>query len=303
MTSGIYQIKNTQSGKIYIGSSSDCERRFKAHRRNLEQENHRNIHLQRSWNKHSTDDFTFEIIEEVEPDDLLERENDHLFFFQSRHLWHLTYNIAKKASSPMYGVTGEDHPAHGKHVSEEEIARLREECRVLSDEEIVEIRERYKNEDISQIHLAEDYDCTQANISEILLGHTYEHLGGPIVGEDYVNVWQDHLSSSDIVEIREKYKKEDISQKDLEKEYDCHSVSKILKGEKRPDAGGPIYQKDYDDDRASLTENDVIEIREKYDQEDLTYQDLAEEYNTSRSNIGFIVKGEYWSDVGGPIKD
>ena len=49
---GVYQIYNTETGKRYIGSSIDVERRLKEHKRNLKSHKHRNQHLQNAWNKY-----------------------------------------------------------------------------------------------------------------------------------------------------------------------------------------------------------------------------------------------------------
>jgi hypothetical protein len=45
---------------------------------------------------------------------------------------------------------------------------------------------------------------------------------------------------------------------------------------------------------AKLTAKEVAEIRQRYEEEDVSQYDLAEEYPVSRSQIGNIVNGEYW---------
>lgn len=46
----------------------------------------------------------------------------------------------------------------------------------ITDKDVKEIIKRYKNENISQAKLAEDYDTTQSNISLIVLGKTRKHI-------------------------------------------------------------------------------------------------------------------------------
>ena len=48
---GIYSITNTINGKVYYGSSVDCERRWYQHKSSLNKNIHKNYHLQSSWNK------------------------------------------------------------------------------------------------------------------------------------------------------------------------------------------------------------------------------------------------------------
>jgi len=62
---GIYQIKNTTNGKVYIGRSANIEKRWDAHRRLLREGQHFNIHLQYAWNQYGPAAFRFEILENV----------------------------------------------------------------------------------------------------------------------------------------------------------------------------------------------------------------------------------------------
>lgn len=59
---GVYQIYNEETGKRYIGSSIDVERRLKEHKRNLKAHRHSNQHLQNAWNKYQ-EYLVFEALE------------------------------------------------------------------------------------------------------------------------------------------------------------------------------------------------------------------------------------------------
>jgi group I intron endonuclease len=76
MISGIYKIVNTKNGKFYLGSSKNIKRRWYIHKSALKHNRHHCIHLQRSWNKHGGQNFSFEIIKELpgatEPELLIE---------------------------------------------------------------------------------------------------------------------------------------------------------------------------------------------------------------------------------------
>lgn len=92
--SGIYQIRNTINGHVYIGSAVDTEGRFRLHKSSLSKNKHHSIHLQRAWNKYGASNFVFEILEEINiAEDLIVREQ---FYFDDRNP---EYNICKTAGS------------------------------------------------------------------------------------------------------------------------------------------------------------------------------------------------------------
>ena len=72
--SGIYKIVNIVNNKLYIGSSKNINDRWIKHKRQLRSNTHHNIHLQRSWNKYGSDNFKFEIVENVDESLLMSRE-------------------------------------------------------------------------------------------------------------------------------------------------------------------------------------------------------------------------------------
>lgn len=63
---GIYAIRNTVDGKVYIGQSSDIISRKNKHYRLLRNGSHHNDHLQLSYNKYGEKVFEFSVIESVE---------------------------------------------------------------------------------------------------------------------------------------------------------------------------------------------------------------------------------------------
>lgn len=80
--SGIYKIECLVNGKVYIGQSVDINRRLRTHKSMLKNNNHKNNYLQRSWNKHSEENFTFEIIENCK-ENICEREIYWIDFYNS----------------------------------------------------------------------------------------------------------------------------------------------------------------------------------------------------------------------------
>jgi group I intron endonuclease len=61
--SGIYKITCKKTGKFYIGSSVNINKRLNEHKRILRQNKHSNKYLQNTWNRYREQNFRFEIIE------------------------------------------------------------------------------------------------------------------------------------------------------------------------------------------------------------------------------------------------
>lgn len=66
---GIYRIRNTKNGKIYIGQSVNITHRWACHLYDLRNNRHANLHLQRAYNI-DPDSLVFEIVCQCEEKDL-----------------------------------------------------------------------------------------------------------------------------------------------------------------------------------------------------------------------------------------
>lgn len=82
-SSGIYQIRNSVNGKLYVGSAVNVDRRFREHRQRLDRKCHHSSKLQRAWNKYGADVFKFTVVECVPVADLICREQYWLDLTQS----------------------------------------------------------------------------------------------------------------------------------------------------------------------------------------------------------------------------
>jgi group I intron endonuclease len=69
--SGIYCIENVVNGKKYVGSSINVYKRRNRHFSELKRLIHKNVKLQRSYNKHGKENFNFYVLELVENKNLL----------------------------------------------------------------------------------------------------------------------------------------------------------------------------------------------------------------------------------------
>lgn len=88
---GIYIIKNKINSRLYIGSTSDSFRkRWNLHKHHLENDKHRNSHLQYSWNKYGSDNFEFTIIEKcLNKLKVLEREQYYIDSYDFEDLYNI----------------------------------------------------------------------------------------------------------------------------------------------------------------------------------------------------------------------
>jgi group I intron endonuclease len=98
--SGIYQIKNLINNKIYIGSTINLKQRFNDHKKLLRHNKHPNKHLQSSWIKHGEINFLFEMIEKVDVDLLLNREQHYIDLYSANDK-NNGYNLSKIAGNTL----------------------------------------------------------------------------------------------------------------------------------------------------------------------------------------------------------
>lgn len=64
---GVYQIRNTVNGKVWIDSSTNVPAKFNRYRAQLNAGIHPSKPLQAEWKEFGADVFAFEVIEPVEP--------------------------------------------------------------------------------------------------------------------------------------------------------------------------------------------------------------------------------------------
>lgn len=97
---GIYQIRNLVNGKVYIGSSVNIDKRWTKHKKDLTEDVHHSSHLQKSFNKYGIASFVFELLESVQRNFLIEKEQMYLDAIRSYDR-DKGYNICIKAHSPL----------------------------------------------------------------------------------------------------------------------------------------------------------------------------------------------------------
>jgi len=114
------------------------------------------------------------------------------------------------------------------------------------------------------------------------------------------------LTEDEVVEIKERCLSGE-SQKDVAKDYDVShtAVNKIMVGQQwkhvGPDVSGadttPDVRYGESNNRSVLEPEDVREIRRLYNDEDMIYEEIADEMGVGRNTIGRIIRGETWGHV------
>ena len=64
---GVYQIKNLVNGKILIGNSKNLTGKFNSYKFQLNSGTHMNSELQADYKKYGENNFSFEILDQIEP--------------------------------------------------------------------------------------------------------------------------------------------------------------------------------------------------------------------------------------------
>ena len=92
MACGIYKIENLINGKVYIGQSVDIQYRFRNHKSESfnPKSNAYDTAIHRAIRKYGVDNFSFEIVEECEQDQLRARE---IYWINYYHSFGEGYNL------------------------------------------------------------------------------------------------------------------------------------------------------------------------------------------------------------------
>lgn len=180
IVAGIYQIRNRISGKHYIGSAVNIERRWRDHLNQLRRQEHPNPHLQHAFDNYGEAGFIFSVLESIQGSgQLIIREQYYLDMLKPE------YNIALGAGSPMLGrhhtpetrvkiaisQSGEGNPFYGKRHSFE--ARMKMSTALMghpvSDETKRKISKAHKGKRFTKEH--------RANISKSKRGERNPNFG------------------------------------------------------------------------------------------------------------------------------
>lgn len=198
---GIYKITNKITNKIYIGQSGRIENRFSNHIKTSEIESGKqyNDELYTDMRKYGKDNFEFEVLETISLDELEEK-----WIQKELKDGKDLYNISLTPHSDPYACV-----------------------RKFSDDEINEIHKLLKEDKLSNIKIAQLFNCSSSTIDNINNGTRYfkNNVDYPIrtyeaIGEkNHNSIYTDE----EIIEIRKAYV--DMTLTELYKKYGQKSKS------------------------------------------------------------------------------
>lgn len=93
--SGIYEIRNTINGHVYIGSAVNIKRRWKLHLQQLRTSTHHSVYLQRAFSQYGECCFVFSVLAECSVSDLISIEQKYIDTINPE------YNMSRVAGSPL----------------------------------------------------------------------------------------------------------------------------------------------------------------------------------------------------------
>lgn len=137
---GIYKIENKINGKVYIGQSVDILRRWREHRYSISKAD---TPLYRAINKYGLENFTFEVLEECEVNELDIKEVNYIIEYNS---FYNGYNQTSGGDSSTY-----------KRVAVQ----------------IAEIKRDLKEDKLSSQEIMHKYSICKNSLSMINTGKTY----------------------------------------------------------------------------------------------------------------------------------
>ncbi|MGM7682573.1 GIY-YIG nuclease family protein [Cytobacillus sp. Hm23] len=98
---GVYTITNLVNSKMYVGSSMDLAKIINRHQFELKFKTHFNKDLQKEWDLYGKDNFSFQILEKIKPEEEIVLDYNDLNKYANRikdleEKWHKTLQADDK---------------------------------------------------------------------------------------------------------------------------------------------------------------------------------------------------------------
>lgn len=232
---GIYKFQNKINGKVYIGQSIQLEQRYKSHLNNHNNENLKDYQTKfyRALRKYGFDNFSYEILELSEnftKEELNEKEEYWISYYDSFKNGYNSNNGGDRVTN-----CAEEHP-----------------MAELTNSQVLEIKEKLKNTEITQYDLAKEYNISQSIISQINDGFRWTSVGAdiytyPIRYQGIMRAGEKNpkavLTNEDVIEMRKRYVNETANEiyKDYKDKCSMVTLNRVLRGATYKEL--PIYRK------------------------------------------------------------
>lgn len=300
---GVYQIRNKENNKVYIGSTSKkLSKRLSSHIRELINNKHHSLHLQNSFNLDKRfERFEISILEICDPSDCLKQEQKWIDLY-TPYDDRFGYNISPTAGSCL-----------GIKKSKENKIKLFERLRKLTDEQIIEIFNCRNNFKLSNQEISKKIGISPNQIAAILTKpEKYQYVKEKynlkleikhekkFTKEDILvihNLYEDQklsirdiseLTNFEIIPLRHLIYKENLykeEKKNITFDIEKKRKNKVYERRKRT--------KGIKINRQILPESLIFEIFSlKYDS-NLTNQDISTKTNINLKSIDLILTFQY----------
>jgi group I intron endonuclease len=222
----LYHIENKINGKLYVGITTNCAKRWRRHVLQAQQKIKHAIH----WAilKYGVDNFIFKEIEECDSwEHACERERFWIKDLKTNS--HQLYNETDGGEGS-FGVRryGSDNPNYGKKMKPHVKQNLLKARRKLSDEQIAEIHILFATNNYTQTQLAKQFDISLTQIHRIVKGKSW----GNKTHDEIIT--KKNLTIQNVQNIKQMYSSGNYTQKELAKQFNCSltHMNKILNGKK-----------------------------------------------------------------------
>ena len=131
MTNSIYKITCLVTDRVYIGKTNNPIRRFSEHIIGLTSGTHKNPHLQEDYDKYGLNNFSFQVIDEIENNNIYEQEDywiDYYGGIESDKVYNMKNSKTNNKEiryKNKQAMLGDSHPMRGKHHTKEAIEKIK----------------------------------------------------------------------------------------------------------------------------------------------------------------------------------
>lgn len=157
---GIYKITNNINGRIYIGQSIDIYKRWKAHK-HKKYSGDNDCAIYKAFHKYGLDNFSFNIVEECDPENLDDRE---IYYIEKYNSYLGGYNMTRGGNGLGFPLSEEIRRKTSRSKGGEEIIQL-------------SLNGDYISEYFSISEVERALDIPHENIIKVLNGQ-YKSAGG-----------------------------------------------------------------------------------------------------------------------------